>query len=190
MARAKENVRFLQPPYLIPTWKGREPFQTVAVDSIVGLKPPAPDGSTNVILCVDTCSRFVEGGALTSLSSYETATWFHTNITCRYGLPAVVRSDRGPEYRGAFDAYLKAAHIEHRLISTMHPRANGLVERQVRTVKAGFRRFFEMCPGGRWWEALPDILRATRVIPVRATGLAPHTVVFKSLPRLAVSLDL
>lgn len=104
-------------------------------------------------------------------------------------MPAVVRSDRGPEYRGAFDKYLREAGVEHRLISTMHPRANGIVERQVRSVKAGLRRFFAACPGGRWWEGLADVVRGLNVVPVRATGLSPYTVVFKTPPRLAVSAE-
>ena len=186
LPRAKENAQFRSPPYLIPTPKGREPFQIVAVDTIVALKPAAPDGATSVILCVDTCSRFVLAGRLANLDSYHTATWFNDQVVGVFGMPAVVRSDRGPEYRGAFDRYLREAGVEHRLISTMHPRANGIVERQVRSVKAGLRRFFAACPGGRWWEALADVVRGLNVIPVRATGLSPYTVVFKAPPRLAV----
>ena len=103
LPRQKEGAKFKSPPYLLPTYKGRQPFELVAIDSVVGLTPPAPDGATNVLLCVDSCSRFIEGGRVPSLSSYGTAIWFHENITCCYGLPAVVRSERGPEYRGAFD---------------------------------------------------------------------------------------
>ena len=184
--RLKEGARFLNPPYLIPTQKGAQPFELLAVDSIVGLKPVAPDSATSVILVVDTCLRFVIAGRLPALSSYCTANWFHEHVTCIFGLPHTVRSDRGPEYRGVFDTYLREAGFTHRLISTMHPRANGIVERQVRSIKAGFRRFFTACPEGRWWEALPDIVRALNVIPVRATGLSPYTAVFKAAPRLVV----
>ena len=130
----------------------------MAVDSIVGLKPPAPDGATSVILAVDTCSRFVVAGRLPTLSSYATANWFHAAITCVFGLPHTVRSDRGPEYRGAFDHYLREAGVQHRLISTMHPRANGIMECQVCSVKEGFCRFFAACPSGRWLEALLDVV--------------------------------
>ena len=189
LPRAKEGAKFLSPPYLIPTPKGREPFEIVAVDTIVALKPAAPDGATSVILCVDTCSRFVLAGRLANLDSYHTAAWFNDQVVGVFGMPAVVRSDRGPEYRGAFDKYLREAGVEHRLISTMHPRANGIVERQVRSVKAGLRRFFAACPGGRWWEGLADVVRGLNVIPVRATGLSPYTVVFKTPPRLAVSAE-
>ena len=59
----------------------------------------------------------------------------------------------------------------------------------MRSVKSGFCRFFAACPAGRWWEALPDVVRALNVIPVRATGLSLHTVIFKAAPRLAVSWE-
>ena len=59
----------------------------------------------------------------------------------------------------------------------------------MRSVKSGFRHFFATCPTGRWWEALPDVIRALNMIMVRATGLSPHTVIFKAAPRLAVSWE-
>lgn len=128
-ARQKEMARFLSPPYLHTTERGAEPFRIWAVDTIVGLTPAAPDGSQWVMVAVDPFTRWVEVGRIPTLSAHDTATWFHENITCRFGLPCMVRTDRGSEYRGEFDQYMQANGVQHRLISTEHPRANGLVER-------------------------------------------------------------
>ena len=65
-----------------------------------------PDGSTDIIIVVNTFKQWLELGKLSSLNSHETTTWFHSEITCRFGLSQVVLSDRGPEYLGDFDCYL------------------------------------------------------------------------------------
>ena len=61
----------------------------------------------------------------------------------------------------------------------MNPRANGQVERMIRSIKAALRRFAVHCADGKWWEFLPDIARGLRLIPTRATGYSPYIIVFK-----------
>jgi hypothetical protein len=78
-----------------------------------------------MIVAVDPFTKWVEAGPVPHLNSHETATWFHREIVCRYGLPAAVRTDRGTEYQGEFEDYLHTYGIKHRLIATMNPRANG-----------------------------------------------------------------
>ena len=63
--------------------------------------------------CIDPFSRWIEIGALPSLNSHEVAKWFHNEIVCRYGLPLIVRSDKGSECKGEFDAYLRANGVDH-----------------------------------------------------------------------------
>lgn len=86
-------------------------------------------------MAVDPFSKWVEIGTVRTLNSHETAEWLHQHVVCRYGLPATVRTDQGVEYRGEFDRYCLANGICHRCIATMHPRANGQVERYMRTLK-------------------------------------------------------
>lgn len=72
----------------------------------------------------------------------------------------------------------------------MNPRANGIVERVVREVKAGLRRLLDEAPAGSpWWEYLPDVLRAIRCLPSRATGTAPYLLVFKQPPPLPIRME-
>ena len=103
-----ESAKFLAPPYLHPTEKGAAPFRFWCIDTMGPLKPAAPDGATHVVVAVDTFTKWIEAGTVTLKNSYEMAIWFHAHVVCRYGLPAVVRSDRGTEYSGAFDSYLVA----------------------------------------------------------------------------------
>ena len=72
--------------------------------------------------------------------SHEVALWFHVESVCRYRLPVVVQTDKGSEYKGEFDMYMRRNGVEHRFTATMNPRANGLVERVNRVTKSSLRR--------------------------------------------------
>ena len=52
----------------------------------------------------------------------------------------VVTRVGSPEFMGEFDRYLRGLGVEHKYISTAHPRANGLVERYNKSIKEGFRK--------------------------------------------------
>jgi hypothetical protein len=125
VVRQREMAKFAPPRYLHPAEKGVKPFQIWAVDSITNLVPPAPDGSTDIILAVDPFSKWVEAAPLKTLDSHHTATFFDQQILCRYGCPSIVRSDQGVEYQGEFHSLLTSLGVRHRSISTLHPRANG-----------------------------------------------------------------
>jgi hypothetical protein len=45
------------------------PFGCWAIDSLPNLSPPAPDGSTAVIVCVDCTTKWVEVGTVRTLDS-------------------------------------------------------------------------------------------------------------------------
>ena len=59
------------------------------------MKPAAPDGARDIIVAVDTFSKWVELGTVTRLDSTNVTRWFHANIVCRYGLPGLIRTDGG-----------------------------------------------------------------------------------------------
>lgn len=125
MPRLKQRARFRPPPFLHPCEKGAAPFRIWSVDSIVKLRPRAPDGAESIIVAVDTFTKWVELGTVPALDSHHAAAWFHEHVVCRYGVPAAVRTDRGSEYRGEFDAYLSGMGVHHASIMTRNPRANG-----------------------------------------------------------------
>ena len=37
-----------------------------------------------------------------------------------------------------------------------------------------------------WWDLLPQVVRALRLIPCKATGYSPYVVVFKQTPNLPI----
>ena len=106
LVRQKARAKFKIPPYIKPPNKGCYPFSIWAVDTIVNMTPASPTGATSIILAVDAFTKWIELGVLQNLNSHETTIWFHDHISCRYGTPFLVRSDRGSEYRGRFHRYM------------------------------------------------------------------------------------
>ena len=98
MVHQKESAHFLEPPYLHVTERGAAPFRIWAIDTIVKLTPAAPYGSQNILVAINPFTRWVEIGKIPHLNSHEAIVWFRRNITCRYGLPYMVHSDRGTEF--------------------------------------------------------------------------------------------
>ena len=97
-ARQKELACFLEPTYLDVTEHGAAPFRIWAIDTIVKLPLATPDGSQNILVAIDPFTRWMEIGRIPHLNSHEAIVWFYENITCRYWLPYMVRSDRGTEF--------------------------------------------------------------------------------------------
>jgi hypothetical protein len=152
------------------------------VDLVTNLTPAGPRGEVHAIVAVDPMSKWVEVGALTDKSSATVMHWFHENVTCRYGPPARVRSDRGLEFQGVFKTYLESIGCSQVLIFSAHPRANGLVERYNKCIKEGLRKFV-VAAGAKfsWVDFLGDIAAGLRMLPTR-NGYPPFLLVFKQSP--------
>ena len=146
---------------------------------ITNLTPTGRDGEIHAIVAVDPMTKWVEIGALKDKASSTIATWFHENITCRYGPPARVRSDQGTEFKGSFKTYLESIGCKQVLIYSAHPRANGLVERYNKVIKEGLRKFI-VAAGAQfaWTDFVGDIAAGLRMLPTRL-GYSPFLLVFK-----------
>ena len=114
----KERAQFKAQPYLFPTEKAGAPLRMWALDTIVALDPPHPSGATCIIVAVDPFSKWVEAAPLRALTSAACAEFLHDCIVCRFGVPAMVRTDRGTEYRGQFARYCKLVGISHKYIAS------------------------------------------------------------------------
>jgi transposase InsO family protein len=144
----------------------------------VGPLIPGSSGQTRLVTCVCVSSKWVEAWPTHNIKSSTIRALFHSNITTRYGVPLVVRSDKGKEFMGHFDKYLRELGVDHRVISTAHPRANGLIERYNRSIKEGLRKMSTLVGTIAWDEVLPEVLAGLRMLPTRL-GVSPHLIVFK-----------
>lgn len=108
--------------------------------------PHHPKGYKHLLICVDPMSKWIEIGKFVELTSSSLVSWFHENVTCRYGVPVACRTDNGKVFLGEFKAYLEDLGIQQCRISAYNARSNGLAERYVGLIKAGFRKLKTQFP--------------------------------------------
>ena len=90
---------------------------------------------TSYLIVVDYFSRFPEVIRLTSTTSKSVITALKS-IFSRYGVPATLLSDNGPQFCSAeMKEFSKSYCFDHVTSSPHYAQSNGMVERTVRTVK-------------------------------------------------------
>ena len=127
---------------------------------------------------IDCFTKWVVAAPLAVLPSTTVAQWFHREVVCCFGVPNAVRTDRGIEFRGQFEAYCHGMGIRTYKISTGWPRGQGQIERYNGLFKALVRKCTSR-HGGTWVEWMPDLLWAMRALVTRAHGHSAYRLVFK-----------
>jgi transposase InsO family protein len=120
--------------------KGYHPLTTISatlpMDHIaIDLKEfaKAKNGSKYCLVVIDICTRFVWLRCLEDKTEKCVAKAL-VEILCNFGIPRIIQSDNGKEFVNKVFAYLcELAGIDHRLISSYYPQANGAVENMVKT---------------------------------------------------------
>lgn len=127
------------------------PLETVQIDSAESGFCDANGNKHIFFAAIDDCSRATMALVCDSKSS-PYAVDLMQNFIVRYGKPACVQSDNGGEFTylylsrlntrreereryAAFEEFLMAEKIEHRLIKKRTPEHNGKVERVIGTIK-------------------------------------------------------
>ena len=96
---------------------------------LVGLLPPS-GGFRYLFTIIDRTTRWIEVIPLDKTTAADCTAALVAGWVARFGVPASLTSDRGPQFSGAIWGELcHALGIGH--ISTMvyHPEGNGMVER-------------------------------------------------------------
>lgn len=97
-----EAYKFRPPPHFFPTRKCTQPFDTWCIDVVGPFLPVSEEGHNKLVVCVCAFSKWVEAWPVSNLRSETIARLFHLNITARFGICRVVRSDKGREFLGEF----------------------------------------------------------------------------------------
>jgi len=82
-----------------------------------------------ILVVLDDCSRFVLNWTITSHPTAELVKELLSETFAIYGLPNVVKTDNGPQFRKELAEFLKVAEIEHYPSPFRTPTFNGKVER-------------------------------------------------------------
>ena len=106
------------------------PFDHIQLDTATSL-PPSRESYTVLLVVIDVCTGFVLLRPLVNKSAGAVAItlWYLFND---FGFPRVIQSDQGTEFVNAVIRELcRTAHIDQRVITRWHPRADGRVERTI-----------------------------------------------------------
>ena len=83
---------------------------------------------------MDVSTRFCVLRPLMTKSAADVA-WALWTVVCDYGVPKIIQSARGTEFvNSVIIALTRQMGIDHRLIASYHPQANGLAENMVKLV--------------------------------------------------------
>lgn len=94
------------------------------------------EGNPVVLTIIDCLGRWCECVVIKSTGALETAEAFLNNWMCRYGVPNVVISDKGPAFwSDIFNRISSLLGITHLRSTVRHPEGNALVESFHRTLK-------------------------------------------------------
>jgi transposase InsO family protein len=100
----------------------------------------------------------------------------------RFGIPDLIRSDRGPQFTSrVWTALCQKLGIGHILTTAYHPQSNGMVERFHCQLKEALR--YREC-GTNWAAHLPWVLMGLRAAPKDDSGISSAELVYGQELRL------
>lgn len=106
----------------------------------VGPLPTTDNGNEYILTIVDRFTRYAEAFPVKDINSEETAKILVDKIICRYGLPDVVCSDRGPVMVSlVLNQVFKILGVKRVKTSSHHAQSNGVVEIFNKTLKQSLR---------------------------------------------------
>ena len=158
----------------------RRRFAHVHVDLVGPL--PRSAGFSYLLTILDRTSRWPEAVPLAAVSAADCAAGFFHGWVQRFGLPATITSDRGPQFASSlWSALCSLLNISHVQTTAYHPQANGAVERFHRRLKDALRA---RSAGADWYTHLPWVMLGIRSAWRENSQFSPAEAVFGAQPVL------
>ena len=134
------------------------------------------DTGEYLLVLIDDYSRFPVVEIISSTSSAATIPRID-KIFAEFGVAKCLRTDNGPPFNShEFRKFANKLGFRHQKITPLWPRANGEVERFMRTIKKVIKT--SAVAGMNWKEEMNKFLRNYRATPHCTTGVAPATLLF------------
>ena len=151
-------------------------FSHVHVD-LVGPLPPSR-GFTYLLTVVDRSTRWPEAVPLAGISAAECASALFHGWISRFGVPAVVTSDRGAQFTSSlWSAVCSLLGMARSSTTAFHPQSNGMVERFHRRLKDSLRA---RLAASDWVDHLPWVLLGLRSAPREDSATSASEAVYGS----------
>jgi hypothetical protein len=139
--------------------------------------PQSMEGWKFCLICVDVFTGFVMLKPLVdkSASCVARALW---DICCTIGLPRILQSDNGTEFSNKIcNSLCRLTGIPRRFIAPYNPRADGKVERSVKTVKSIMAKLLHGT-SALWPLYIPFVQLAYNNKVHELTGATPFSLMF------------
>jgi len=163
----------------------KQVFKQIGVD-IMTL--PIVDNMKYVVVAIDYFSKWSEARVLPDKSAESVARFLYDDIICRHGCPLIHITDQGREFLNKLLSELfRLTGTKQRVTSAYHPQANGLVERQNRTIKNCFLKVLQD-NSNKWPYILQGVLFAHRTTQHTSTKFSPFQVLYQREPILLVDI--
>lgn len=127
---------------------------------------------------MDYFTKWVEAEPLSNISQDEMIHFIWKNICCRFGVPRIIVSDNGPQFKGdKIQSWCAEMMIKQMFTAVAHPQANGQVEVINRVILEGLKKRVEH-EKTSWIDELPSVLWAYRTTPRSTTGETPFSLAY------------
>jgi hypothetical protein len=159
------------------------PFMKWGLDFIQDL-PPSTTGNCQIITAIDYATKLPLAAAVPSRDARTVAAFIYEHITCRFGAPVEIVTDRGSCFMAAvLQEYLDILGTRHLPSTPYHPQTNGAVERMHGSLVSIIAK---LCQGDwtSWDIFVPQALFALSARTHSATGFSPFFLCHGLEPRL------
>jgi hypothetical protein len=161
-------------------------FQKVYIDTM--FMPPAA-GFRYIVQARCSLTAWPKWRALRTETGKTLGSFIFEEILCRWGSVAEIVTDNGSAYVAALDWLATKYGIRHIRISAYNSRANGIVERQHRTIRESL---VKLCSDdiSKWPALAPLAFWADRATTRKSTGHTPFYMVHGVEPILPFDITL
>ena len=150
---------------------------------------PSAGGFHYVVQARCSLTAWPEWRALRTETGHTLGNFIFEEILCRWGAVEEIVTDNGTAFVAALDWLVSRYGIRHIRISAYNSRANGIVERQHRTIRESL---VKTCEGNisKWPAIMPHIFWADRATIRKSTGYSPFFMAHGVEPLLPFDIAL
>lgn len=157
--------------------KGKLPFHTIHIDHLGPIDKQCKF-KQHVFVVIDAFTKYIKLYATKTTNSAEVIQHLRQYFQ-NYSAPRVLISDRGTAFTSQeFCTFMNDNDVQHVLIATGSPQANGQVERMNRTITPMIAKLHNNNVQKKWYQVLPEVEFSLNNSVNKSTGETPSKLLF------------